>query len=111
MQVVKFEACRWLADASNKVSRTDTFTYQHNIAALNKNEQNQYNLLLSQERPLIQKWLAQWDEILNLIDNARNAGQDVSNYEASVDNLLVTSDLIVKQIPYRGCGRKPYSGY
>lgn len=90
-----------LSDAGNKVNSTNTFTFRHNMAALNVNEQNQYNLLLNQERPLIQIWLTQRDEILNLISNARNAGQDVSNYETSVDNLLANAERIENQIADR----------
>lgn len=90
-----------LSDAGNKVNNTNTFTFQHNMAALNVNEQNQYNSLLNQERPLIQKWLAQRDEILNLINNARNAGQDVSNYETSLGNLLANAERIENQIADR----------
>lgn len=90
-----------LNDASDRVNGTNTFTYQHNMAVLNLNEQNQYNSLLSQERPLIRKWILQRDELLNLVENGRNAGQDVSGYETSISNLLGAAERIKKLIADR----------
>jgi hypothetical protein len=90
-----------LGNASNKVNETNTFTYRHNMASLNPNEKNQYSALIDKERTLVRKWIEQRDELFNLINNGRNGGVDVSNYEQQMTNLMSTAKAVVKQIADR----------
>jgi Tfp pilus assembly ATPase PilU len=90
-----------LGNASNKVNITNTFTWQHDMAGLSQPNRNQYQSLLNQERPLVQQWIEQRNQLIKIINTAKQGGLDTTNYEQSLQNLMNTANNLESQIAQR----------